>query len=124
GFELAREELDRPPDVLLALLALFIQHAGDALVELGLEEAERHVLELPLQLEYAEPVREWRIDVEALARVARTFRMGIAREPAQRLRAARQAYQHHAHVLDHAEDHLAQRLVLLVGIRARRDTQL
>src|SRR5205085_4222869 len=103
-------------------------HAGDALVELGLEEPERKVLHLPLQLEDAEPVRQRRIDVEALARIGRALGMRalllLAGEPAQRLRAAREAYQHHAHILDHAEDHLAQHLVLFDWARARRKAQL
>src|SRR6202008_1412596 len=98
--ELAREQPDGSPDVLLALQALLVEHAGDALVELGLEEAGRHVLELPFQLEHAEPVRERRIDVEALAGIRlalgdRAF-IALSREPAQGLRAAREAYHNHA----------------------------
>ena len=50
GFELAAEQRNGARDVLLTLEALFIQHAGDALVELRLEIAERQVLDLPLEL--------------------------------------------------------------------------
>src|SRR5207248_6850134 len=124
GLELAREHGDGTADVLLALQALLVEHAGNALVELRLEEAERQVFKLPLELEHAQAVRERRIDVEALARVDSALGARVAREPAQRLRAAREAYEDHAHVLGHAEDHLAQHLVLLDGVGARGKPQL
>ena len=67
--QLAPTAPHRVGDVLLALEALLVEHLRDALVELGLEEAERQVLELPLELPDAEPVGERRVDVERLARV-------------------------------------------------------
>jgi hypothetical protein len=52
------------------------------------------------------------------------LRRWILREPAQGLNAARQPDQDHAHVLDHAEDHLAQHLVLLHRAGTSREAQL
>src|SRR5439155_12406677 len=52
--ELARERLD----ALLALDAALVEQLGNAVVLRGLEKAEREVLELPLHLPDAEPVRE------------------------------------------------------------------
>jgi hypothetical protein len=48
--------------------ALLVEHLGDALVGVRVEEAEGQVLQLPLQLPDAEAVGERRIDVERLAR--------------------------------------------------------
>ena len=73
GFELLRQHGDGARDVLLALEALLVEHAGDALVELGLEEAEREILHLPLELGDAEAIGERRIDVERLARIDRAL---------------------------------------------------
>ena len=50
--------------ILLALDALLVEHLRDLLVQLGLEVAERQVLQLPLELPDAEPVGERRVDVE------------------------------------------------------------
>ncbi len=122
--QLACERRHRLGDVLLALDAPLVEHLGDLPVELGLEEAERQVLQLPLQLPHAQAVRERRIDVERLARVSAAFLAVVLGVPAQGLRAARQPDQHHAHVLDHAEHHLAQDLALLRGVGARQHAQL
>ena len=59
----------------LALDALLVEQARDRLVVLGLEEAERQVLELPLDLPDAEPVGERR---EHLHRLGARARAGTA----------------------------------------------
>src|SRR5581483_187144 len=87
--ERAREPLARGGDEGLALGAALLEQAGDLLVELGLEVAERQVLELPLQLPHAEAVRERRVDVERLARDLAALAGGRLSEKAQRLGAAR-----------------------------------
>src|SRR5207247_10135494 len=99
--ELVVERADCLLDEALALAAAIIEHAGDALVALGLEVAEREVFQLPLELPHAEAIGERRVDVERLARELRSLGIRGAREPAQRLRAARKAQQHSAPVLHH-----------------------
>jgi len=54
-------------DVLVAVEPLFVQQLRDVLVGLGLEIAEGQVLQLPLDVADAEPVRQRRVDVENLA---------------------------------------------------------
>ena len=128
----ARQRADRLRDERLALDAALVEHLRDALVQLRLEEAERQVLELPLQLPHAETVRERRVDVQRLARHGATRLVRRVREEAQRLRAAREADEHDPDVLDHREEHLAQHLGLrlpgglllaLRGEPARHDPQ-
>src|SRR6266849_9291107 len=91
--ELVGELGDRLFDETLALAAAILEQAGDALVELGLEVAERQVFQLPLELPHAEAIGQGRVDVERLARKLRSLGCRGAREPAQRLRAARKAQQ-------------------------------
>ena len=102
-------ELD---DVLLAVDALFRERRGDAAIVVGLQEAERQVLELPLELPESEPIGQRR---EHFAR--------LERQPFARGRVAvlcggeidqlpRQPRQHQARIADHGQQHLAQRLGL------------
>ena len=67
----SRERARRLRDVALAAAALLVEQARDALVGVGLEVAERQVLELPFQLPDAEPVGERRVDVARRAAPAR-----------------------------------------------------
>ncbi len=100
-------------DVLLALGALRLEPARDALVFLGLAEAEREVLELPLELPDAEAVRERRIDLLGLERGAAQFGLGRALERAHAHELQRQPDQHQPHVGGEREQQLAQALGLL-----------
>ena len=87
--------------------------AGDALVGLRLEDAERQVLHLPLELPHAEPVRERRVDVVRQPRGLPARRRVVqAHRVAQRLQVIGELDQDDAHVLHHGEQHLAQRLEL------------
>ena len=65
--ELAGEDVTQVGHQLLALVTLARDPLRHILVRVGLEVAEREVLELPLDLPDAEPVRQWRVDVERLA---------------------------------------------------------
>ncbi len=108
------QALDRILDELLALDPALVEHLGDALVGLGLDEAEGEVLQLPLELPHSQPVGQRRVDVQALAR---HLDAGLARQvgvEAQGLGARGQTHQHDADVLDHRQQHLAQHL----GLRA------
>ncbi len=110
--ELVLQPRDRLRDVRLALDALFVEQLRDPLVGDGILEAEREILELPLQLPDTETVRERRIDLERLARdVGRRIELR-GRVIAQRLQPRREPDQHHADVLREGEQHLAQRLDL------------
>src|SRR5882724_3949420 len=118
--ELVGERDDRPVDCALALAAAVVEQAGDALVEPGLEVAERQVFQLPLELPHAETIGERRVDVERLAGELAAHGFRRVHEPAQSLRAARKAQQHHADVLHHGEQHLAQHLGLRLRVLALR----
>ena len=112
GRELALQRRDHVADVALAIEPSLVDEPGDPLVFVGLERAQRQVLELPLELPDAEAVGERRVDVHHLARgdaAAATF---ASHQMAQRLRPLGKLDQHHADVLDHREEHLAQVLGL------------
>ncbi len=112
GGQLPLEPLDRMRDVGFALGALLVEQLGDTLVGDRVLEAEREILEFPLQLPDAEPVRERRVDIERLARhVGRRLQLG-GRIVAQRLQPRGEPDHHHADVLREREQHLAQRLDL------------
>ena len=118
--ELVGELGDRLVDCALALAAAAFEKAGDAFVEFGLEVAERQVFQFPLELPHAEAIGERGVDVERFARELRSLGIRRAREPAQRLRAARKAQEHHADVPHHGEQHLAQHLRLRLRVLALR----
>ncbi len=110
--ELARDLRDHGIDVALAVDARLVEPAGDAAVLGRLEPAERQVLELPLELPDAEPVRERRVD---LARLPREVQPGgvveLARVP-HPAQLVREAHEHEARVGDDGEQHPAQRVRL------------
>jgi hypothetical protein len=64
--ELAAQHPDDALDVRLAVVALLVEELRDLLVDVGLGEAEREVLELPLHLGDAEAVGERREELERL----------------------------------------------------------
>ena len=66
--QLAGQDLAEVGNERLAVGAVARDAADDVFVRVWLEVAERQVLELPLDLADAEPVRERRVDVERLAR--------------------------------------------------------
>src|SRR5256885_3373031 len=74
--QLAGENLAQVFDELLALVALAGDAPDDVFVRLRLEVAEGQVLELPLDLPDAQPVGEWSVDVEGLARDLAALRLG------------------------------------------------
>ena len=122
----AQHLLQRPAqlgDVALAVGALFGQRGGDAPVVVGLQEAERQVLQLPLELPQSEAIGERR---EYLARLQRQpfARGGVAILGGIQLhQLSRQPRQHQARIADHRQQHLAQRLGLrrLQVMRGGRD---
>ena len=96
---------------------------GDLVVLLGLEVAERQVLELPLQLPDAQPVGQRRVDLHRLLRDAAALGRRPELERPHVVQPVGQLDQHHADVLGHGQEHLAHVLgpqVLAVQRRAGR----
>ena len=119
GGQLALERRLNVLDVMLAVEAPLIEQARDALIGFGLECAQGKILELPLELPYAQAIGQRREEIERLARglgagVGR--RIVTADQEAQCLRALGELDQDDADVLDHRQQHLAQILRLQVVI--------
>ncbi len=95
---------------------------GDHLLDLGVpqrvEHRERGVLELPLHVGDAEPVRERRVDVEGLLRDAALLELGQRRDRAHVVEAVGELDEQDPDVLGHRHQHLAQRggLLCLLGV--------
>ena len=103
-------------DELLALAALLVEHHGDFLVDVRVQETEGQVLQFPLQFPDAEAVGQRRVEFERLARHLGAQIVLMRRVVAQRLGAAGEAQQHDADVLDHGQQHLAQYLDLRLDL--------
>ena len=105
-------------EVLLALGRL----RGDQLLDLGValrvQHREREVLELPLHVGDAEPVRERRVDVERLLRDAQLLGLGQRRDRAHVVEPVGELDEQDPDVLRHRHEHLAQRrgLLRLLGV--------
>ena len=99
---------------LLALGLLLRDVALELVVDLGVQVAQRVVLELALDPVDAEPVRERRVDVERLLRdVALPLRRQVLQRP-HVVGAVGELDQDDADVARHREDHLAEVLRLLL----------
>ena len=83
-----------------------------------MQHREREVLELPLHVLDAEPVRERRVDVERLLRDALLLRLGQRRDRAHVVQPVGELDEQDAHVLRHRHEHLAHRggLLRLLGV--------
>ena len=112
GCEFGAEPVHEAPDVVLAVEAPLVQCPRDALVVLGLQVAEREVLELPLELPDAEPVRERREHLTCLEGEAAHLGLGQVTGAPQVVELAREAHEHETRVGHDGEQHLAQRLGL------------
>ncbi len=91
-------------------------------VRLGLEVAERQVLELGLDPADAEPVGERGVDLERLARDALALRRVEVLERAHVVQAIGELDQDDPDVVDHGQDHLAE--VLGLGLLLARELEL
>jgi len=94
----------------VALGALLVEHLGDALVGLGLDEAEREILDLPFDLPDAEPVGERGEDVDRFLGNALLLVRARVAESAHVVQAVGQFDEHHPHVLAHRQKRFAQGL--------------
>ncbi len=104
-------------DIGLALGAARFQRRGDAPVFLGLQVAERQILEFPLQLPDAEPIGERGVDLARLDRELALGRGVVALRGAHLLQLLGEAHDDQPHVADDGEQHFAQRFGL-PGIEA------
>jgi len=110
--QFAPQRRSHPLDVAFAVDPALVDHLRDRLVGVGLQRAQRQVLEFPLELPDAEPVGERRKEVLHLAG-GLLAQVGVTGdEVAQRLRPLGELDQDDADVLDHRQQHLAQALGL------------
>ena len=100
-------------EVLLALGRLRVDELLDLGVALRVHDREREVLELPLHVADAEPVRERRVDVERLLGDAQLLRLGQRRDRAHVVEPVGELDEQDPDVLGHRDEHLAQRRGLL-----------
>ncbi len=114
--ELALEDERGLAHVLLAVGAALGDHLLDLLVLARVQRLEREVLELPLERVDAEPVRERRVHLERLARLAHLGLLAHVLDRAQVVQPVGELDQDHAHVLCHRDDELA--VVLRLGVLA------
>ena len=119
--QLAGQDLAEVGNERLAVGAVARDAADDVFVRVWLEVAERQVLELPLDLADAEPVRERRVDVEGLARDLAPLRLRQRLEGAHVVQPVGELDEDHAEVLRHRDHHLADVLGLLLLVGAEGD---
>ena len=114
--ELGAEHLARLLDRRLPVGAPVGDHRLDLGVLARMQDLERAVLELPLHRVDAEPVRERRVDLERLLRLAHLGLLALVLDRAHVVEPVGELDQDDAHVLRHRHDHLA--VVLGVGLLA------
>ena len=108
-------------DVGFALNPRLIEIARNAVILRRLQQPQRQILKLPLDLPHPEPIGQRRKNSHDLPRLGlRALAapgLGRQRRAAQRHQPFGQLDQHHANVVDHRQQHLAQRLSLLRLLR-------
>ena len=111
------EHLHGPLDVRLAGPAAALELGGEAPVGLRLERLEAEVLELPLELPDAQPLGERGVDLGGLAGDALLLLDRQGAQGAHVVEPVGELDEHHADVLRHGQEHLADvlRLLLLVA---------
>ena len=104
GFEFAAHARDPR----FALATGFVEQVGDASVDIGLQEAEREILEFPLELPYAKPVRQRRVDVDREFGKRAPFRLGQFRRCAHAHELACKKNEYNTQVADDCEQQAAK----------------
>ena len=111
--QLLREHDRGLVDVLLAIGAALGDHRLDLRVLPGMQRLEGEILELPLQLVDAEPVRERRVDLERLARLLHLLLAPEVLERAHVVEPVCELDQDDPYVMGHRHDHLP----VVLGLR-------
>ena len=119
--QLGAENLTRLLDRSLAVGAAVGDHRLDLGVLARVQDLERAVLELPLHRVDPEPVRERRVDLERLLRLAHLGLLALVLDRPHVVEPVGELDQDHADVLRHRHDHLA--VVLGVGLLARLEAR-
>ena len=114
GLEARLELGDRPVDERLAPLAPGVEELGELAEPRRLEDLEREVLELPLDLPDAQALGERRVDLEGLARDPELLLRRQAGERPHVVEAVGELDQDDADVLRHRQEHLPDVLGLLL----------
>ncbi len=127
--QLALQQLAHVGDVALAIQAPLGQRTRDAVIGLGLEIAEREILEFPLQAPDAEPIGQRGEDLARLQRQPLSLGLGQCARRAQLHQLVGQVRHHQPRVGGHGQQHLAQhfgllRIQALAGRPAGRQVQL
>ena len=99
-------------EVLLPLRCPVGDEADHLVVDLGVEDLEREILEFPLDRVHAEPVRERGVDLEGLACLLRARRGGHELPRARVVETVGELDDEDADVLGHRDDHLPHGLRL------------
>ena len=113
GQTLGDLRLDGVHEVVGAFLVR-LQIVDDLLISLGIEVLQRGVLELPLDLLHAEPVRQRRIDLHGLHGLGHLLCRRLIFERAHIVQPVGDLDEDNADVLAHGHEHLAQILHLLL----------
>jgi len=95
-------------DELLPLQTLLVEHLGDFLVGIRVDEAEGKVFQLPLQFPHPEAVGQGGIEFQGFPGHVDPQVVRLGGVVAQGLGTGRQAQQHHPDVFHHGQEHLAQ----------------
>ena len=120
-FELGAQDLARLLDRSLPVGTPVGDHRLDLGVLARVQDLERAVLELPLHRVDSEPVRERRVDLERLLRLAHLGLLALVLDRPHVVEPVGELDQDHADVLRHRHDHLA--VVLGVGLLARLEAR-
>ena len=118
--QLVPERLTQPEDVPLPLRPLGGEQARDLPVPVRLDEAERQVLQAPLEVPDAQPVGQRRVDVQGLPGDGDALLGRVGAERLHVVKAVRQLDQHHAYVLGRGHQHLAKAARLAVVVVVAR----
>ena len=123
GLEPRAELADGPVDVRLATLAPRVEQAGQLPEALGLEDLEREVLQLPLDLPDPEALGQRRVDLHRLAGDAELL---LGRQPVQGphvVEPVGELDEDDPDVLRHRQQHLADVLGLLLLVAVRGEAR-
>jgi hypothetical protein len=111
--ELACEDLGHVAHEGVPLLMVARQPRFDQVVVVRIQLHERKVLELSLDFPDTEAMRERRVDVERFAADAQPALGGVPVDGAHVVEPVTELDEHHAHVLRHGDEHLADVLGLV-----------